>query len=219
MDQIQRPYDRAHLKEVLHSNEALDALLRARAWVLSHVELVLAAVLLLAASGAGGYFVLHGRAQKAREASRLLTEAQDSLLRARALPAAQAGQALRGAQERFRQLATSYQGTPQARPALLGLAASELALGQGAQAEAEYAKLDSGRKSDALGALGALGRAKALEAQGKVEEALAAYARVPEVYPGSAAEAEAREAREALAAQKKPAQPAAALKKQAGQAQ
>jgi hypothetical protein len=63
------------------------------------------------------------------------------------------------------------------------MANAQFAMGKFAEAQQEYGLLDSGDAKDAIAALAAFGRARALEAQGKVGEALSAYQMVLKTYP------------------------------------
>jgi hypothetical protein len=191
------PYDRRHLKEVLHKNEMTDSLVEALQWAQAHLEVVLITVLLLAAAGFGTVFFLNGRKQKSMDASMLLNEAQNAFEQADAAPPAQASAAFGQAYAKYEAIVVSYQGTEQAKAAQLGIANADLAMGKGAQAEGEYAALDTHAPADSIAALAGLGRARALEVEGKPAAALAAYADALSNYPDSAV------ADECLAAQKR----------------
>lgn len=193
------PYDRKHLKEVLHKNELADNLVEARDWAKAHLEAVLIGALVLAAAVFGVVFFVNSQKTKALDASRLLNEAQSVFQQAGSLPAAQMAQGYTQAYAKYQALAGSYEGTPQALAAQLGMANADLALGKGAEAEKEYSALDSRDPKSVVAALAALGRARALELENKPADAAKAYADAARNYPGSAVEAEAKAAQDRLA--------------------
>lgn len=194
------PYDKQHLKQVLHRNELGDELKDLRDWAQNHLEIVLVSVLLVAALAFGVYFFLNSRKQRELSASLLLNQAQELLAEAVSGPPGQAAAAYGQAYLKYQSLVSTYPGGAQFRAAELGLADSDLGLGKADEAGAEYARLDDGKAGDPLSALGALGVARALEAKGKGADALAAYGHVLSAYPGGAAAAEASAARKRLAA-------------------
>lgn len=186
----QHPYDRQHLKQVLHRDDLTETLLKARDWAKGHLEAVLIGTLVVAALIFGTQFYLQGRSKTALEASKALAEAQRVFQQAQGLPVAEAPAAFAQAYAKYQQVLSGYEGTPEAQAARLGQANSLLAQGKAAEAEKEFAALDSRDPKDVIGALAGLGRARALEAQGK-PEALKAYEELLAAYPDSAASAEA----------------------------
>jgi predicted negative regulator of RcsB-dependent stress response len=186
----QHPYDRQHLKQVLHRNEVTDYLQQARDWAKGHLEAVLIGFLVLAALIFGTQFFLQGRSKAALEASKALAEAQRVFQQAQSAPVAEAPAAFAQAYAKYQAVVSGYEGTAEAQAARLGQANSLLAQGKAADAEKEFAALDSHDAKDTIAALAALGRARALEAQGK-PEALKAYEDLLASYPDSAAVAEA----------------------------
>ncbi|HTB23215.1 MAG TPA: tetratricopeptide repeat protein [bacterium] len=198
------PYDRKHLKEVLHKNEMTDYVVEGLQWAQAHLEVVLITVLLLAAAVFGAVFFINGRKQKSLDASMLLNEAQNAFEQAAAAPPAQATAAFGQAYAKYQAIIESYQGTGQAKAAQLGLANADLAMGKGAQAEDEYAALDSRAAGDSIAALAGLGKARALEVEGKPADALKAYADALNNYPDSAVDDECLAAEKRLKALQKP---------------
>lgn len=186
----QHPYDRQHLKQVLHRNEVTDSLFQARDWAKGHLEAVLIGALVVAALIFGTHFFLEGRSKTALEASKALAEAQRVFQQAQSQPVADAPAAFAQAYAKYQAVVSGYEGTAEAQAARLGQANSLLAEGKAADAEKEFAALDSRDAKDVIAALAALGRARALEAQGK-PEALKAYEDVLAAYPDSAAVTEA----------------------------
>jgi tetratricopeptide (TPR) repeat protein len=182
----QHPYDHQHLKKVLHRNEMLSGLEEAQAWVQGHLEAVLIGVVVLAATGFGGWFFYQGQQQKALDAAKALNEAQSVFQQAGSAPAAESAQDFNQAYAKYQSIVTSYDGTPQAKVAKLGLANSLLAEGKAADAEKAYAELDSRDASDPIAALASYGRAHALEFEGKAPEAAKAYQDAAANYPDSA---------------------------------
>lgn len=202
------PYDRRHLKQVLHKNEMADKLIELRDWAMTHLEAVLIGALVLAAAVFGVVFFINGQKQKDQEASRLLNEAQDLFQQAGSLDPVSATQAYGQAYSKYQALVGSYGGSEQAQAARLGMANSDLAAGKVQDAEREYAALDVHDPKSAISALAALGTARALEFAGKASEAQKAYADALKNYPGSAIEPEAKAALERIA--KNPALPVSA---------
>jgi TolA-binding protein len=176
-------FDRQHVKALLHQDPLTDSLLRARDWVRGHLETVVIVVLVVAALVFGVIFFVNGQAQKDLEASKLLNEAHGIFQQAGQAPEAQVASAYGQAYAKFQAVSTAYEGTPQAQDARLGMANAQFAMGKFAEAQQEYGLLDSGDAKDAIAALAAFGRARALEAQGKVGEALSAYQMVLKTYP------------------------------------
>jgi hypothetical protein len=185
------PYDRKHLKEVLHRDDLTENLIRARDWAKSHLEAVLIGALVLAALIFGTQFFFQGQRQKSLEASKLLGEAQRIFQQAQSLSGDQAPAAFAQAYAKYQAVVSGYEGTPQAKSAQLGEANSLLAQGKAAEAQSAYLPLDSRQATDAIGALAALGVARSLEAQAKLPEASKAYADALAAYPDSAVAAEA----------------------------
>lgn len=194
------PLDRRHLKEVLHRNEMTDTLLDARDWAKSHLEAILIGALVLAALVFGTQFFLQGQRQKALEASKALANAQRAFQQASSLTGAEAAQGFTQAYAAYQAVVSTYDGTPQAQAAHLGLANSLLAQGKPQDAEREFAALDSGDAKDPIAALAAVGKARALELQGKAAEAQAAYQAALAAYPNGPA---APELEKRLAGQQK----------------
>lgn len=182
----QHPYDHQHLKQVLHRNDAEAFIENARDWAKAHLEAVLIGAVVLAAAIFGVVFFVNGRHQKALDAAKALNEAQGLFQQAGSLTGPQAVQAFNQAYAKYQSVAGSYEGTPQALAARLGQANALLAQGKAADAEREYAGLDSRKPADAIGALAGFGRARALELQGKAPEAAAAYSQAAQAYPDSA---------------------------------
>ncbi|HTA16614.1 MAG TPA: tetratricopeptide repeat protein [bacterium] len=193
------PYDRRHLKQVLHKNEMTDGLVEAVDWAKAHLEAVLIGVLVLAAAVFGAIFFVNGRKAKSLDASMLLNEAQSAFQQAGAAPPSQAASAFGQAYSKYQAITVSYAGTVQAKVAQLGLANADLGLGKGADAEREYAALDSHDPLDSIAALAGLGRARALELEGKPADALTAYGDALRNYPDSVVADEARAAQQRLA--------------------
>lgn len=206
------PYDRRHLKEVLHRNELGDQILAARGWAQAHLELVLIGVLLVAAMVFGGYYFIQGRQQRSLDASLLLSQAQSAFQQAAGGPADQAQGAYAHAYAKYQAIVGSYEGSIEAKSAELGMANADLAMGKVADAQREYAELDSGQASDPLAALAGYGKAKALELEGKVADARAAYEAALAAYPGSVIDGEARAAVSRLGASRTLGAPLAAKK-------
>jgi TolA-binding protein len=177
------PLDRRHLKEVLHRNEMSDTLLDARDWAKSHLEAVLIGALVLAALVFGTQFFLQGQRQKALEASKALGNAQRTFQQAANLSGAEAAQGYTQAYAAYQAVISTYDGTPQAKAAHLGLANSLLAQGKPQDAEREFAALDNGDAKDPVAGLAAVGRARCLELQGKAAEAQKAYEAALATYP------------------------------------
>ena len=198
MENQPHPYDRRHLKEVLHKNELTDTLYEARDWAKTHLEAVLIGALVLAAAVFGVVFFINGQKDKSLQASLLLTEAQGVFQQSGSLPAAQASQGFTQAFTKFQAISSTYEGTPQAKAAQLGMANADLALGKAADAEREYAALDSRDATNPISALAALGRARALEFQGKAADALKAYGDVLSAYAGTAVAGQAKDAQDRL---------------------
>ncbi len=188
------PLDRQHLKQVLHRDEISEGFLRARDWAKSHLEAVLIGAMVVAALAFGTHFFIQGQRQKALEASKLLGEAQRLFQQAQTLGPSDAAQGFNQAYAKYQAVVSSYEGTAQAQAARLGQANALLAQGKAAEAEREYAALDSRKADDAVGALAALGRARSLEAQGKPAEAVQAYEQAQGAYPDGPAAAEAQKA-------------------------
>jgi TolA-binding protein len=189
------PLDRQQLKEVLHRNDLSERLLQARDWAQSHVEALFIGVLVTAAVAFGAHFFLQGQREKALEASKLLGEAQRLFQQAQFADTAEARQlGFNQAYAKYQALLGAYEGMPQAMAARLGLANALLAQGKAAEAERDYAALDSRDPKDPIAALAALGRARSLEAQGKAAEAARAYEQAAQAYPDSPAAAEAAKA-------------------------
>jgi len=186
------PYDRQHLKEVLHKNDLVDEMVMLRNWAKAHLEIVLIGVLVVAAGVYGAYFLVNDHKQKGLNASMLLNEAQGLFQQAGSQPAAQALGIYTQAYAKYQAIASTYEGSSQAKAAQLGMANAELGLGKGADAQQAYAVLDSHDATDPIAALAGLGRARALELQGKASDAASAYAAVLTNYPGSAVEGEAQ---------------------------
>lgn len=197
------PLDRQHLKEVLHQNEVTDTLIDLRDWAKSHLEAVLIGALVIAALGFGTQFFIQGQRQKALEASKLLAEAQRVFQQAQVLAPDEAQQGYTQAYAKYQAVVSGYEGSPQAQAARLGMANALLAQGKPADAEREYAALDSRDAKDSIGALAALGRARSLEAQSKAAEAVQAYQAALSAYPDGPAGTVAKDVLARLGAQKK----------------
>ncbi len=183
--------DRQHVKELIHRDELAEGLLKARDWIRGHLETVVIGLLVLAAAIFGAVFFINGQKQKSLEAAKLLNEAHQIFLQSGQVSPEQAASAYGQAYAKFQAVATTYDGSPQALDAKLGMANTQYALGKYADAEREYTLLDSGDAKDAIAALAALGKARSLEAQGKAAEAKSAYLAVLARYPGSLVEAQA----------------------------
>lgn len=181
--------DRQHVKQMLHRDELGEGLLKARDWIRGHLEAVVIGALVLAATVFGIVFFINGQKQKDLEASKLLNEAHQIFLQSGQVAPEQAASAYGQAYAKFQAVATTYDGTEQAQDAKLGMANAQYAMGKFADAEREYAQLDSGKAGDAIGALAAYGKARALEAQGKAADAKNAYLAAANRYPGSAVQA------------------------------
>ena len=123
----QHPYDRKHLKEVLHRDDLTETLVRARDWARGHLEAVLIGALVLAALVFGTQFFLQGQRAKALEASKLLGEAQRLFQQAQSLPAAEAPGAFAQAYAKYQAVVAGYEGSAEAQAARLGQANSLLA--------------------------------------------------------------------------------------------
>lgn len=193
-----KPYDKEHLKQVLHQNELTDELGVIRDWAKAHIEIVLIGALVLAAAAFGTYTFIKGRNQKALDAAMLLNQAQSAFEQAGSQAPAQAAAGYAQARAKYEALADSYEGSVQGKAARLGVANADLALGKGADAEREYAALDGHEAADGIAALAGLGRARALELEGKSADALGAYADVLRNYPGSVVENDAKAAQARL---------------------
>jgi hypothetical protein len=74
------------------------------------------------------------------------------------------------------------------------MANAQFAMGKFAEAQQEYGLLDNGEAKDSIAALAAFGRARALEAQLKLGEALSAYQMALKTYPAGPAAAQAEAA-------------------------
>lgn len=185
------PYDRQHLKEVLHRDDMLESLLAARDWAKAHLEAVLIGTLVVAAGIFGAVFFVNSQRQKGLEASKLLAEAQMMFQQSGSMPAGQEIQGYGQAYAKYQAVASSYDGSVQAQAARLGMANALLAQGKAAEAEREYAALDSRDGGDPIAALAGFGKARALEAQGKMADAQVAYAAAAGAYPASAVAGEA----------------------------
>lgn len=197
------PYDRRHLKEVLHRDDMMETVLQARDWAKAHLEAVLIGTLVVAAAIFGAVFFVNSQRQKELEASKLLGEAQMIFQQSGTMPAGQAEQGYGQAYAKYQAVVGSYDGSAQAGPAKLGMANSLLAQGKAADAEREYAALDSRDAKDPLAALAAYGKARALEAQGKLADAQQAYAAAAANYPASAVFKDATASAERLKAPQK----------------
>jgi predicted negative regulator of RcsB-dependent stress response len=197
------PYDRRHLKEVLHRDDMMESLLAARDWAKAHLEAVLIGTLVAAAAVFGAVFFVNGQKQKDLEASKLLAEAQMMFQQSGSMPGEQSAQGYGQAYAKYQAVASTYEGSAQAGAARLGMANAQLAQGKAAEAEREYAALDSRDKEDPIAALAAFGKARALEAQGKLPDAQKAYAAAAEAYPASAIAGEAQTAAGRLGAPQK----------------
>jgi tetratricopeptide (TPR) repeat protein len=191
------PYDSQHLKQVLHQNDLEIWAAKAREWTKSHLEAVLIGVVLLVAAAYGAYAFSTGQAKKAVDAAKALNEAQAMFQQAGSLSGPQAQQAFNQAYAKYQGVVSGFDGTPQAQAARLGQANALLAQGKAADAEREYAALDS-RKADPIAALAGFGRARALELQGKAKDAADAYQQAGTAYPDSAISAAAMAAAQRL---------------------
>jgi len=197
------PYDRRHLKEVLHRDDMMESLLAARDWAKAHLEAVLIGTLVVAAGIFGAIVFVNSQKKNALDASKLLGEAQQIFQQSGSLPAAQAAGAYSQAYAKYQAVASTYDSTPQAQAARLGMANSLLAQDKAADAEREYAALDSRDAKDPIAALAAYGKARSLEAQGKSSDAQQAYAAAAAAYPQSAVVADALVSAERLKAPQK----------------
>lgn len=159
------PLDRRELKQVLHRDDLVEGLHLARDWAKAHLEAILIGTLVAAAVVFGAVFYVQGQRQKALEASKLLGEAQQLFRRAQAAEPAEQAEAFNQAYARYQALLSTYENSPQAPAARLGMANALLALGRFAEAEQEYAALDSGDPKDPIAVMAALGRARIREAQ------------------------------------------------------
>jgi tetratricopeptide (TPR) repeat protein len=187
-------FDRQHVKALLHQDPLTDSLLRARDWVRGHLETVVIGVLVAAALVFGVVFFINGQKQKDMEASKLLGEAHQVFQQAGQAPAEQVAAAYGQAYAKFQAVSTAYDGTPQAQDAKLGMANAQFAMGKFVEAQQEYGNLDNGDPKDAIAALASFGRARALEAQSKIGEALSAYQVLLKTYPAGPANAQAQAA-------------------------
>ena len=175
--------DRRHVKEMLQKDELSEWLMHGRDWVLSHLETVVIGVLVVAAVIFGVVFFINGQAQKDLDASKLLNEAHQIFQQAANVPAEQTQAAFGQAYAKFQAVASTYEGTPQALDAHLGMANAQFAMAKYADAEREYGALDSGDAKDPIAALAAFGKGRALEAEGKAADALTVYQAVVTHYP------------------------------------
>jgi predicted negative regulator of RcsB-dependent stress response len=198
------PYDRKHLKQVLHKNEFADELVELRDWAKTHLEAVLIGALVLAAAVFGVVFFVNSQKQKALDASRLLNEAQDLFQQAGDLSGAESVQAYGQAFAKYQALASGFDGTEQATVARLGMANSDLAAGKAQDAEREYGALNVHDPKSPVSALAGLGVARALEMEGKTADAQAAYAAAIRDYPSSAITSEAKADLERITKNPKP---------------
>lgn len=181
----QHPYDSRHLKQVLHRNEMEEFIAGAKAWMQSHLEAVLIGAVVLAAAAFGVVFFVKGQREKALDASKALNEAQSLFQQAGTLVGPEAATAYNQAYAKYQGVASAYDGLPQAQAARLGQANALLAQGKAADAERDYAALDS-RHDNPIAALAAYGRARALEMQGQSTAAAQAYLAAAQAYPDSA---------------------------------
>jgi predicted negative regulator of RcsB-dependent stress response len=192
--------DRQHVKQLLHQDPMTEWLLKARDWTRSHLETVVIGVLVLAAAVFGVVFFINGQTQKDQEASKLLAEAHQVFEQGSQAPADQSAAVYGQAYAKFQAVSSAYDGSAQAMDAKLGMANAQFALAKYPEAQQEYSALDSGKASDTIGALAAFGKARALEAQGKGAEALAAYNDAASRYPAGPAAAMATDAAKRLSA-------------------
>lgn len=197
------PYDRRHLKEVLHRDDMMESVVAARDWVQAHLEAVLIGALVLAAAIFGAIFFVNSQRDKDLQASKLLGEAQMMFQQSGSMPAAQMAQGYGQAYAKYQAVASTYEGTAQASAAHLGMANALLAQGKAPDAEREYAALDSRDAKDPIAALAAYGKARSLEAQGKFPDAQQAYASAASAYPHSAVAQDAQASAERLKASPK----------------
>lgn len=186
------PLDRRHLKEVLHRNEVTESLYDLRDWAKSHLEAVLIGALVLAAAVFGTQFLLQSQRQKALDASKSLANAQRAFQQASGAEADQAAQAYSQAYAAYQGVASTYEGTEEAKAARLGMANSLLAQGKPEDAAREFAALESGDAKDPIAALAAVGKARCLDLQGKAAEAVQAYQAALAAYPNGPAAGEAQ---------------------------
>ena len=92
----------------------------------------------------------------------------------------------------FAKLANDYSGTAAAQRAQLQAAAAWFGVGRYADAQKQFQSALEANATGALGSTAALGVASSLEAQGKLDEATAAYRKVTLQFPDSAAAAPAK---------------------------
>ncbi len=186
--------DRQHVKQMIHRDEFTEGLLKARDWIRGHLETVVIGVLVAAALVFGIVFFINGQKQKDLEASKLLNEAHQVFLQSGQVAPEQAAAAYGQAYAKFQAVASTYDGTPQAQDAKLGMANAQYAMGKFDDAARTYGELDSGKNGDAIGALAAFGKARSLEALGKAADAKNAYLAAANRYPGSPIQAQAEAA-------------------------
>jgi TolA-binding protein len=184
----QHPINQRQVKELLHRDELSDWIMNAGTWVKNHLETVVIGALVAAVAVFGIVFFINGQKQKDLEASKLLAEAHQIFQQSGNVPAAQQAGAYSQAYAKFQAVVGAYEGTPQAQDAKLGMANAQFAQGKYAEAEREYAVLDSGDAQDTIGALAAYGKARALEAQGKAVDAQKAYQDAASRYPNGPAQ-------------------------------
>lgn len=186
MEKAPHPYDHRHLKQVLHKNELVDSLVNARDWARTHLETVLIGVLLLSAAVFGVLFFLNSQKETALKAATLLSEAQGVFQQAGTLSPSEAAQGYSQAFAKFQAVASSYEGSMQAPAAQLGMADCDLAMGKGAEAERAFDALDTRDPKNLIASLASLGKAQAIEAQGRQADAQKAYADTLKTYAGCA---------------------------------
>lgn len=186
------PYDRKHLKQVLHKNEFADEIFVVRDWAMHHLEAVLIGALVLAAGVFGVIFFINSQKQKDLDASKTLNEAQDLFQQANSMVPPDSLQAYGQAYAKYQAVVSGFDGSVQAQAARLGMANADLAAGKAQDADREYEALNVHDVTSPISALAALGAAKALELEGKPSDAQTAYASALKDYPGSVIESEAK---------------------------